>query len=303
MKDDFNRIAVAAAGILFLIAGESGINWAAVGFGAGRTAEPGAALSQARGEEVPSIGAVVPTGYIGREDPSGGGPSRPVEFVTIAGGRFLMGTDDGDRLFEDAKPIREVAIRTFAMSKSEVTVEQYAECVGKGACRKPKTGDYCNWGLKGRERHPVNCVDWDQAKQFAAFKGARLPSESEWEYAATNGGKNQKYPWGNEEPTDERTVMSGNATRPVCSKPAGNTVHGLCDLAGNVWEWLQDKYQDSYSGAPTDGTAFEAAGPSRVVRGGSFARGGNRHRADWRNHNDPNGSFGDLGFRIAKSVP
>ena len=131
-------------------------------------------------------------------------PETPVEWVTVGGGKFTMGTDDGTDLFKDAKPIHEDSIKNFEMSKTLVTVEQYAECVIKGGCTEPGTGSYCNWGVAGRQRHPINCVDWDQANQYAKFKSARLPSESEYEYAATSGGKNQKYPWGNEDATSDK---------------------------------------------------------------------------------------------------
>jgi formylglycine-generating enzyme required for sulfatase activity len=270
-------------------------------------------------------------GYIGGNEPSAGVPDepnpkpvnpKPVEWVTINGGKFMMGTDSGGKAFEDAKPIHEVAIKTFAMSKTAVTVEQYAECVIKGGCTEPLTGGYCNWGVTGRQLHPINCVGWDQANQYAkfisnqpGFKGARLPSEAEWEYAATSGGKNQKYPWGNDEPTCDKAVMYGygkygcgkNSTWPVCSKPAGNAkVSGgeLCDMAGNVWQWVQDKYQDSYNGTPTDGSAFEEGTGSfrRVLRGGSFSDyGAVVPRADNRLSPPPGYCDFSTGFRLARS--
>ena len=251
-------------------------------------------------------------GYVAANDPSAGAPSVPIEWVTIPGGKFAMGTDSGEKGFEDAKPVHEVTIKTFDMSKTLVTVEQYAECVIKGGCTEPATGDYCNWGVTGRQFHPVNCVEWDQASEYAKFKGARLPSESEWEYAATSGGKNQKYPWGNDKPTCDKAVMYGNggygcgarSTMPVCSKTAGNSAQGLCDMAGNVWQWVQDKYRNSYKGAPVDGSAFEEAeGSYWVVRGGSFYADDFRLvRADYRfshGYGVPGGRFG-FGFRLAR---
>lgn len=249
-------------------------------------------------------------GYVAGLDPSVGVPTKPVEFITIPGGKFTMGTDSGEKGFEDAKPIHEVAIKTFDMSKTAVTVEQYAECVIKGGCTKPATGPYCNWGVTGRQLHPVNCVDWYQASKYAEFKGGRLPSESEWEYAATSGGKNRKYPWGNDEPTCDKAVMYGNggygcgknSTMPVCSKTAGNTAQGLCDMVGNVWQWVQDKYQDSYEGAPVDGSAFEATGSVRVVRGGSFLNVDASYlRADSRFYFVPGYRGGSIGFRLVRS--
>jgi len=239
-----------------------------------------------------------------------GEPATPIEWISISGGKFTMGTDSGEKGFEDVKPIHEVAIKAFDMSKTAVTVGQYAKCVIKGKCTEPGAGEYCNWGKAGRQLHPVNCVDWGQAKKYARFKGGRLPSESEWEYAATSGGKNQKYPWGNEDATCDKAVMYGNggngcgtnSTMPVCSKTAGNTAQGLCDMAGNVWQWVQDKYQNSYTGASADGSAFEGAGSSRVLRGGSFftqdawdLRAGNRARGD------PGDRYGSIGFRLARS--
>ena len=245
----------------------------------------------------------VPSDYVAGQDLSAGKPTQAVEWISINGGKFTMGSGDGSALLEDAGPIQEVAIKTFEMSKTLVTVEQYAECVINGGCTEPERGSYCNWGQAGRQRHPINCVDWDQANQYAKFKGARLPSDSEWEYAATSGGKNQKYPWGADEPTCEKAVMKGNGcgtgtTMPVCSKPAGNTAQGLCDMAGNVWHWVQDKYQNSYAGAPADGTAFEGAGSYRVVRGSSFI---NEFAGNLRDFGVPENRLGLIGFRLARS--
>ena len=252
-------------------------------------------------------------GYVIDKDPAPGAPVRNIEWIAIPGGRFSMGTDTASESFADAKPVHEVAIKTFEMSKTPVTVEQFAECVIQGKCAAPGTGNDCNWGRTGRRLYPVNCVDWHQASDYAKFKGARLPSESEWEYAATGGGRNQQYPWGNEPASCDKAVMydesgSGcgtNSTMPVCSKPAGNTAQGLCDMAGNVAQWVQDRYQDSYNGAPADGGAFEGAGKGnmRAVRGSAFDEPRvYRLRADARR-----AGFGgavdryeSIGFRIAK---
>ncbi|MDD2805914.1 MAG: SUMF1/EgtB/PvdO family nonheme iron enzyme [Elusimicrobiales bacterium] len=246
-----------------------------------------------------------------------GAPSKSVQFVTIPGGRFMMGTDNGKKYFEDAVPVREVAVKTFEMSKTAVTVEQYAECVINGWCSEPGTRGYCNWGQKDRKYHPVNCVTWDQAARYAEFKskqrgfeGVRLPTEAEWEYAAKSGGRYQKYPWGNEDASCDRAVMANsqgvvgcgkNRTLPVCSRPDGNTAQGLCDMAGNVRQWVHDTYRDSYKGAPADGSALEVPGSDRVARGGSFfTTSVGRLRTDCRYYYDAGSYDFEIGFRLAR---
>lgn len=316
-----NKIGAVAAGLLCLVAAHAGPSWGQVGFGAGQSLDAKEALAEAGSFKVPDVLRVILAGYVIANDPAAGKPGQAVEWVSISGGKFTMGTDDGSEDFKDAKPIHEVTIKAFEMSKTLVTVEQYAECVIKGGCTEPATGGLCNWGKANRQRDPINCVDWNQANQYAKFKGARLPSESEYEYAATSGGKNQKYPWGNEEATCDRAVMHGNggdgcgsgSTMPVCSKPAGNAkVSGgeLCDMAGNVWEFTQDTWHSSYAGAPTDGSAWVEGAPSYLMRGGSFdLRGAMYLRADYRGDFYPgtryyNGSYFwhfSIGFRLARS--
>ena len=211
-----------------------------------------------------------------------------IEWVTIPGGSFMMGSDES----EDEKPRHSVTVRTFQLAKTEATVKQYKACVDAGACTAPTTGEYCTWGAAGKENHPVNCVDWNQAKAFSKWVGGRLPTEAEWEYAARSGGKDWKYAWGNEDVTCELAVInyggSGcgkDSTWPVCSKTKGNTVQGLCDMAGNVWEWTQDWYQGSY----------------RVMRGGSWTFNAGFARAANRNFIDPGFRVINLGFRPSRS--
>lgn len=245
------------------------------------------------------------------EDRSSAGraPNHPVEWVNIYGGKFAMGSVDADPAFNSAKPVHEVTVKTFRMSKTLVTVEQYSECVARGKCSAPYMGSQCNyWISEGRRYHPINCVTWDQAEQYAKFMGARLPSEAEWEYAARSGGRDQKYPWGNEKASCARAVMYGNngqgcgndGTMPVCYKEAGNTAQGLCDMAGNVWQWVEDIYQPSYQNAPLDGGAVRAAGAAHGMRGGSFADENPMFlRAAYRSY-DFGFNTAAVGFRLAR---
>ena len=222
-----------------------------------------------------------------------------IKWVTIPGGSFSMGSGKGDE-----GPVHSVTIKSFQMAKTLVTVAQYRACVDAGACTAPDGGAYCNFGVSGRADHPVNCVDWNQAKTFSKWVGGRLPSEAEWEYAARSAGKDWKYPWGDAAATCETAVIRGctsGGTAPVCSKPAGNTRQGLCDMAGNAWEWVQDWYHDSYNGAPTDGSAWESpTGSRRVNRGGSWYFDADLARSAYRGSYDPGRRYNYLGFRPAR---
>ena len=155
----------------------------------------------------------------------------------------------------------------------------------------------------------MNCVNWAQAEAFAKWAGGRLPSEAEWEYAARSAGKDQKYPWGNDNATCKKAVISDGgdgcgkeSTWPVCSKTEGNSEQGLCDMAGNVWEWVQDRYHNTYIGAPTDGSAWESPAVSyRVFRGGSWYDIASNARAAFRGGGSPAIRLNDFGLRPVRS--
>ncbi|MBI5210412.1 MAG: SUMF1/EgtB/PvdO family nonheme iron enzyme [Elusimicrobia bacterium] len=207
--------------------------------------------------EPAAAGKAVPSGKAG------------IQWVRIPGGTFMMGTDEFGKT-----PRHSVKVKSFQLAKTEVTNKQYKACVEAGACTSQ--GSPCE-SYSSADDQPVVYVDWNQAKAFAAWVGGRLPSEAEWEYAARSAGKDWKYPWGDEQATCARAVMDDggrgcgrNSTWPVCSKTAGNTEQGLCDMVGNVWEWTQDWYHHSYNGAPSDGSARESpTGSARVTRSGA----------------------------------
>ncbi|MBW2703690.1 MAG: SUMF1/EgtB/PvdO family nonheme iron enzyme [Deltaproteobacteria bacterium] len=186
-------------------------------------------------------------------------------------------------------------------TKSEVTVAQYRACVKAGKCTKstPKNEDFiCNWSYKERADHPINCVDWKQAEAFCGWVGGRLPTEEEWFAEASDKGS-RVYPWGKEEVSCERAIWGGkenkfdgcgrNTTWPVCSRPTGNSVSGLCDMSGNVWEWTSSWYSKRYK--------------YRMMRGGSWYYGGPPYlRASSRMWQDPSTKSYILGFRCGRAV-
>jgi len=219
-----------------------------------------------------------------------------IQWVKIPGGTFMMGGD----VSSDSRPRRQVTIKTFSMAKTLVTNRQYAACVASGACTLPQDQGAAFNGVD----QPVVGVDWNQAKTFARWAGGRLPSEAEWEYAARSGGKDRKYPWGDFPATCGRAVIAEcnfDRTAPVCSRPEGNTEQGLCDMAGNVWEWAQDWYHGSYKGAPTDGRAWEnPAGPFRVNRGGAWVCTGGDARSAYRHRHRQDERDYAAGFRVAR---
>jgi len=201
--------------------------------------------------------------------------SNAVTWISLPGGTFDMGS----LINPDEQPVHSVDVPSFEMARSEITVAQYMACVTEGTCTEPDTfSEDCYWNKDGFDSFPVNCVSWAQAATFCQWKGGHLPSEAQWEYAARSAGKDILYPWGNDAASCDYAVFDeggddGCGTYlpwPVCSKPAGKTEQDLCDMAGNLMEWVQDTWHSNYEGAPTDGSAWEG-GTNRVTRGSHFA--------------------------------
>ena len=236
-----------------------------------------------------------------------------ITWINIPGGVFMMGSHRGT---DDEQPVHQVSVSAFQMIKSEVTVAQYRRCFNAGRCGKPRQDEDCNWGVAGRDNHPVNCVTYKHAKTFCRWSGGHLPSEAQWEYAARSGRSDWRYPWGNETPSCARAVMGHprtcsaadpcgcgrNGTWPVCSKVAGNTTHGLCDMAGNVFEWLADCWMGSYHGAPADGSAWQQEPcRRRFMRGGGWGARADSLRAAYRYPYPPARKYQkNYGFRCAR---
>lgn len=185
-------------------------------------------------------------------------------WIALDSGTFDMGSTSGD---PDEQPVRVVTVGSFELMRGEITVAQYNFCVSQSGCQPPTDTD-CAAVPAPTDDTPLNCLTWQESADFCAFVGGALPSEAQWEYAATSQGTRRPYPWGDAEPTCEHAVMAGcgaNGPLPECSKPLGNTAQGLCDMAGNLREWVLDWFQSSYAGCPVDGRA--CSGPQQVARG------------------------------------
>ena len=212
----------------------------------------------------------------------------------------------------------------FEMMRTEVTVAQYKACVEAGhpGCVAATICDSGspNYDEAGSEDHPIVCVSWEMARAFSEWVGMRLPTESEWEYSArgpmASADDYSVFPWGTDALDCDHAVYDqcGGDEQDVCSRsPAGDSPFGLCDLSGNVWEWVQDCWHGDYDaagGAPTDGSAWEddCSGSYRVERGGSWISGSwHRYarycRAARRSGGSPGNRCRNLGFRVSRSIP
>lgn len=218
-------------------------------------------------------------------------------WVTVCGGSFAMGTSGDER----AAPVHEVTVRPFELLQTEVEDKQLRACETAGACARPRS-DTC----APLPDSTAVCVDWFTARDYCEHIGARLPSEAEWEYAARSQGRDRLYPWGDEPPDCDRMVISQEPcftpVQPPCSRPDSNTEQGICDLAGNAIEWVQDWYHEGYDGAPDDGSAWEEPeGSNRVVRGGGVGSAEPPTTTN-RVFHVPEFFYAGSGFRCARSV-
>ena len=247
---------------------------------------------------------------------------RTGEMVSVPAGRFFMGCNEevDTECDNDEKPGRQFSVDAFKIDKTEVTVEQFAQCVNDGTCssqgltmpyyKYKEQSEFswaCNWGKGGRESHPINCLDWNQAKTYCGWVGKRLPTEAEWEKAA-RGTDGRKYPWGNRgygsagqvanigDETAKRSQPSWAiaegyndgfyGTAPVGSFPAGASPYGAFDMVGNVWEWTADWYNKEQK--------------YRSGRGGGWSSQPRRARASHHDWGKPDIRGGDLGIRCAQ---
>ena len=238
------------------------------------------------------------TGAVAAVTPVQSPPSRQPEMVSLRGGTFQMGSNDDPT----EKPVHEVTIEAFAISKFPVTVREWNECVAAQACTAVPMG---------KDEEPATDLSWKDAQQFVTWlaqtthRRFRLLSEAEWEYAA-RGGTQTRYWWGEE-------VQRGMANCKGCSEvydsarpaKAGSfkpNPFGLYDMGGGVDQWVADCWHKNYRGAPVDGSVWvEGNCPTHVIRSGSWKNEPSDIRVTSRDHYDTGVRYPTLGFRIALS--
>jgi len=168
----------------------------------------------------------------------------PPGMLLVPAGPFTMGADRIGE--EDEQPAHTVTLAAFYLDRTEVTQSAYQECVSAKACVAPDPGTLVKGGAKFRgPNKPVTGVSWLEARTYCTWKGKRLPREAEFE-KAERGTDARRYPWGNELATPEITVFGTSWPDDVGAHPKGKGPYGHDDLAGNVWEWMEDEY-DPYA--------------------------------------------------------
>jgi formylglycine-generating enzyme required for sulfatase activity len=256
----------------------------------------------------------------------------PPGMALVPAGPFTMGADTGGE--PDEHPAHVVDLPAFWLDLHEVTNEDWSRCVDEHACPPPdpssaaKNGFGADTRFRG-PRQPVSSVSWDDARAYCVRLGKRLPTEAEWEKAA-RGTDARRYPWGSDDPTPDHAVFGGGGvTRDVGTHPKGDGPYGHHDLAGNVWEWVEDIY-DPYAykregAARGKGSScaeamsaldelrksgkqgFTGSNPiptecERVLRGGAFNYPGPGLRSSNRVHHPARYHLVMSGFRCAKDA-
>jgi len=237
--------------------------------------------------------------------------------VLVPAGPFKMGSNDGD---DDEQPVHAVTLDAFYIDIYEVTNSRYAACADLGVC-DPTTdttafeSSYSRRIYFGNAEYadfPVIYASWHEAQQYCEWRGARLPTEAEWEKAARGGLEGTYYPWGDESPIcepgakngakfDDDELCNDTDTGQVGSYSANG--YGLYDMAGNVWEWVSDFYEENYyARSPTHNPSGPENGSSPVIRGGTWGNNAEHLRVSDRRFHDANSGSLYSGFRCARDV-
>ena len=237
------------------------------------------------------------------------GESKYKNMVYIPGGTFTMGSNFNP----DEKPKHNVTIDAFYLDKCEVTVAEFRNFCKATHYSMPKQPSWNN------ENHPVVNVSWNAAQRYAKWKGKRLPTEAEWEYAARIGNKRLYYSWGNVKPSRRRggniadesiraekrywKIWKGYYDGFVYTSPVGHfypNQFGLYDMTGNVCEWCSDWYDAAYyKNSPNNNPKGPVKGTHKVLRGGSWNMDPKKVLTTKRFYFRPDVELDYIGFRCA----
>jgi len=243
----------------------------------------------------------------------------------IPAGEFTMGSDSGnDPYFWGAEsPSHIVNLDSYYIYKTEVTNGMYEVCVQQKACPKPEANNSRSiqsyYGNTSYENYPVIMVSWVHAVSYCQWAGGRLPTEAEWEKAA-RGVDGRLFPWGNDPvngslvnycdrncPNSARDSAVNDGyldTAPVGSFSVGASPYGALDMAGNVWEWVNDYFApEYYKNSPVDSPLGPASGTRRGIRGGSWFNTLDGVRTVARASLKPDSTLDTVGFRCVINMP
>ncbi len=243
----------------------------------------------------------------------------------IPEGDFYRGCNEGElggTCNNKEQPRHVVTLSSYCVQSTEVSVGMYRACKDAGVCtgspEVTSTNDLCNWTTSpaGRENHPINCIVWSEAREYCQeWMGGDLPSEAQWEKAARGAYPDtRKYPWGNTpEPygcnnCNWNYCYSSNppATWPVgyLSSGAGDSPFGLKDMAGNLWEWTLDEYNESIYSTCAQGCTDPVNMTSynyKIIRGGGYHHPDQSYlRVTTREQENKNNKSLNLGFRCIR---
>ena len=220
-------------------------------------------------------------------------PGVPAGMIKVPGGEFMMGRDDRN---DYEKPAHRVKVESFLIDETEVTNTQYAEFISQERRQPPSHWTNGNFA-PGEDKLPVVNVSWYDARDYCIWKGKRLPTEEEWEFAA-RGKENLLYPYGNQWNPRFSNASESQLGKPqvVGSYPAGASPFRVLDMAGNVAEWTASDYK------PYPNSPARPQEGQMIIRGGSFANPAQQQTATDRRFNLPNRTFDYVGFRCAKDL-